>query len=294
MGGRGEADAEGQARLDAVRRGLAERGWAEGRNLQIHLRWAAGDPKRIHAGAAEIVALAPDLILANSTPAVEALSKLTKTIPIVFAQIVDPVSLGYVASLSHPGGNITGFTFVDLDLVRKWPEVLRELAPGVKEAALLFNPESTPFYEKFLAEIVTQPGAIPFRPARVGSVEDLEPVIARVAREVGTGLVIPPNPFLGANRRRIADLANLHRLPSVSVYRDYAAEGGLMAYGPDSLDIFRRSTEYVDRIFRGADPANLPVQAPIKYELIVNARAARSLGLQIPASILARADEVIE
>jgi putative ABC transport system substrate-binding protein len=296
MGGRGASDPEGQARLAAVRAGLAEHGWTEGRNLEIELRWAAGDLGRIKAAAAEIVALKPDVILANATPAIGALIEVTKTIPIVFAQIVDPVGLGYVTSLARPGGNVTGFTFVDLDFIRKWPEVLRELAPGLDRAALLFNPATTPFYAGFLQtlEASRQPGQVPFVAAPVARLEDLESVVADVASHAGAGLVIPPNPLIGAHRGRVAALATRHRLPSIAVYREYAPDGGLMSYGPNSLDIFRRSTNYIDRILRGADPGELPVQAPVTYELVVNGRTARELGLAIPPSILARADEVIE
>lgn len=296
MGGRGASDPEGQARLQAVRAGLAEHGWAEGRNLEIELRWAAGDLGKIKTAAAEIAALKPDVILANATPAIGALIEVTKTIPIVFAQVVDPVGLGYVTSLARPGGNVTGFTFVDLDFIRKWPEVLREVAPGLDRAALLFNPATTPFYAGFLQtlEASRQPGEVPFVAAPVARFEDLESVIADVARHPGAGLVIPPNPLIGAHRGRVATLATRYRLPSIAVFREYAPDGGLMSYGPNSLDIFRRSTNYIDRILRGADPGELPVQSPVTYELVVNGRTARELGLTIPPSILARADEVIE
>jgi putative ABC transport system substrate-binding protein len=296
MGGRGASDLDGQARLQTVRAGLAEHGWSEERNLKIDLRWAAGDFGRMKIAAAEITALKPDVILANATPAIGALIELTKTIPIVFAQLVDPVGLGYVASLAKPGGNVTGFTFIDLNFIRKWPEVLREVAPGVDRAALLFNPATTPFYAGFLKtlEASRQPGDLPFVPAPFAQLEDLESVVADLARTPATGLVIPPNPLVGANRERVAALALRYRLPSIAVYREYAPDGGLMSYGPNSLDIFRRSTSYVDRILRGANPGDLPVQAPITYELVVNGRIARELGLTIPPSILARADEVIE
>jgi putative ABC transport system substrate-binding protein len=296
MGGRGEGDPEGQARLTTVRTGLADHGWVEGRNLRIDLRWAAGDPGRIEASAADLVALKPDVILANSTPAIGALVRLTQTIPIVFAQIVDPVGLGYVKSLARPGGNLTGFTFVDLELIRKWPEILREVAPRVTRAALLFNPATTPFYVEFLRslELSAQPGATPFVAAPVPRLDNLDGVIAELGRTSGTGLIIPPNPLIGANRRRVADLAMQHHLPSIAVYREYANEGGLVSYGPNSLDIFRRSTSYVDRILRGADPADLPVQAPTSYELVVNLKTAEALGLAIPPALLARADEVVE
>jgi putative tryptophan/tyrosine transport system substrate-binding protein len=295
MGGRGEADPEGQARLAVVRRGLRDLGWEEGRNLQLELRWAAGDRAQIDGHAADLVRLAPEVILANSTPAVDALAKLTRTIPIVFAQIVDPVGLGYVASLARPGGNITGFTFVDLELVAKWPEVLKEAAPSVTRAALLFNPESTPFYYEFVRSVSARgPGPVALSAAAVKSVAEIEPAIAEVAREPGGGLIVPPNPFLGTHRTLVAALAQKHKLPSISVYRNYVDEGGLMSYGPDSLDIFRRATAYVDRILKGARPADLPVQAPAKYELVVNLKAAKAIGLDMSPSLVARADEVVE
>ena len=295
MGGRGEADPEGQSRLAVVRSGLRDLGWEEGRNLRLELRWAAGDRAQIERHAADLVRLNPDVILGNSTPAIAALAKATRSIPIVFAQIVDPVGLGFVASLARPGGNVTGFTFVDLELVAKWPEVLREAVPSVTRAALLFDPATTPFYDEFLRALAARgakPGALVA--ATVRTLADLEPTIAGVAREPGGGLVIPPNPFIGSNRRLVAELARKHRLPSIAVWREYANAGGLMSYGPDSLDIFRRSTEYVDRILKGANPAELPVQAPTKYELVVNLKAAKAIGLDIAPSFLVRADEVIE
>ena len=296
IGGRGADDPEGQARIDAIRGGLAQHGWREGRNIRVDLRWAAGDLNRIKAAATEITALKPDVILANATPAIGALLEQTKTIPIVFAQIVDPVGLGYVQSLARPGGNVTGFTFVDLDFMRKWPEVLHELAPGVTRAALLFNPATTPFYDDFIRRLDTsrQPGAVSIFAATVVHLDDLDSVISDLARVPGTGVIIPPNPLMGANRGRIAELCLRHLLPSIAVYREYAPQGGLMSYGPNSLDIFRRSTDYVDRILKGANAGDLPVQAPVTYELAVNLKTARALGLTVPSSLLARADEVIE
>lgn len=296
MGGRGEADPEGQARLAVVRRTLDDLGWRENWNLRLTLRWATGDQQRIRAEAAELVALDPEVILANSTPAVAALAAATRTIPIVMAQIVDPVGLGYVQSLSHPGGNITGFTYVDLQLVAKWPEMLKQAVPTIKRATLLFNPDETPFYLQFLQELEMSGGSkdpsLSAGPVRI--LPEIEAAIIAVAREPGGGLILPPCPFIGSNRKAIAGLAIRHRLPSVSVYREYTVEGGLMSYGPDSPDIFRRATVYVDRILRGASPAELPVQAPSMYELTINAKTAQTLGIAVPAIILARADEVIE
>jgi putative ABC transport system substrate-binding protein len=294
MGGRGEADPEGQARLAVVRSGLRDLGWEEGRNLHLELRWAAGDRTQIDAHAADLVRLNPDVIVGNSTPAIAALAKATRSIPIVFAQLVDPVGLGFVASLARPGGNVTGFTFVDLDLVAKWPEVLKEAVPGVRRTGLLFNPDSTPFYRDFLRQLESRGASSGLYAVPVKALGEIEPAIADLAREPGGGLVVPPNPFIGSNRKLVAELAQKHKVPSISVYRDYAEAGGLMSYGPDSLDIFRRSTEYVDRILKGANPADLPVQAPTKYELVVNLKAAKAIGLEVAPSFLVRADEVIE
>jgi putative ABC transport system substrate-binding protein len=294
MGGRGETDPEGQARLAVVRRGLRDLGWEEGRNLHLELRWAAGDQAQIDAHAVDLVRLNPDVILGNSTPAVAALARATRSIPIVFAQLVDPVGLGFVASLARPGGNVTGFTFVDLDLVAKWPEVLKEAVPGVTRAALLFNPDSTPFYRDFLRALESRAASSGLYAAPVRTIAEIEAAVADLARQPGGGLVIPPNPFVGSNRRVVAELTQKHRVPSIAVYREYAEAGGLMSYGPDSLDIFRRSTEYVDRILKGANPAELPVQAPTRYELVVNLKAAKAIGVDVAPAFLVRADEVIE
>jgi putative ABC transport system substrate-binding protein len=296
MGARGANDPEGQERIAVVRNELRALGWEEGRNLHIELRWAAGDQARIEAHAQELIRLAPDVILANSTAAVAALARATRTIPIIVAQIVDPVGLGFVESLARPGGNITGFTVVDLDLVAKWVDILKEAVPSVQRTALLFNPASTPYYVGFLRKLEgsRRPGAVSVTAAPVQTAAEIEPAIAAVAREPGGGLIVPPNPFIGANRKLVAEAAQKHRLPSVGVSRDYAIAGGLISYGPDFDDIIRRSTHYVDRVLKGASPADLPVQAPTRYGLVVNLRAAQTMGLEVAPSLLARADEVIE
>jgi putative ABC transport system substrate-binding protein len=243
-----------------------------------------------------VVGAGPDVILANGNPVILALAKLTTTIPIVFAQIVDPVGLGVVQSLARPGGNVTGFTFVDLELLGKWPQILSEVAPHLEHAALIFDPATTPFYADYLRTLEQgrMSGSIPYRAAPVRRADDLESVIAAVAAQPKTGLVVPPNPLLGAYRRHVAELTTRFRVPSISVYRQYAPEGGLISYGPNQLDLFLRATAYVDRILRGARPGDLPVQAPTAFEMVVNAKTARDLDLVLPASIVARADEVIE
>jgi putative ABC transport system substrate-binding protein len=294
MGGRGETDPEGQARLAVVRRGLRDRGWEEGRNLQLDLRWAAGNPEQIRAAAAQLVELAPEVIIANGTPVTDALFKTTRTIPIVMALVVDPVGLGYVGSIARPGGNITGFTFVDLDLLAKWGQILKEAVPSLVRAAVLYHPDNTPFYLDFLGSLekTRNADAVALFAATVRSVADIESAVAGVPP--GGGIIIPPNSFVASNRKLVADLTRRYKLPSISVYREYMTDGGLISYGPDTNDIFLRSTDYVDRILRGANPAELPVQAPTKYEFVINLKTAKALGIDVPPTLLARADEVIE
>jgi putative ABC transport system substrate-binding protein len=292
-----EESPEGRARIAAFRDGLEQAGWREGRNLALDIRWAAGDMARIRAHAAELVAAAPEAIVANGTPAVIALQKLTRSIPIIFAQIQDPVGLGFAASLARPGGNITGFAMTaDFDLIGKWLEMLREAAPGTKRGLLLFNPDTVPFFRTVLG--AHAPGApafaIPLVPGEVRTPDEIGPVLADFARAPGGGLIVPLDSFIVANLREIAAHALQKRLPSVSVYRQFTVEGGLASYGPDILEIFRRSAGYVDRVLKGEKPADLPVQAPTRFEAAVNLKTAHALGITVPPTLLATADEVIE
>ncbi|HEX8166796.1 MAG TPA: ABC transporter substrate-binding protein [Beijerinckiaceae bacterium] len=289
-----ERDEETQARLEALRRGLAEFGWREGENLRVEYRFGAGDNERIRAYAAELVALAPRLIIVNGTPAPAALHRATRSVPVIFALVVDPVGAGYVASMARPGSNATGFTFIDMSLVGKWVEMLKAVAPATTRAALLHNPAGTPYWSAFLksAEAATIP--VPVLDTPVRDAGEAEAVIAESARKPGASLLIPPDPLNVVLLERYARLAERHRLPALSVYRRFASYGGLMAYGPDTLDIFRRAAAYVDRILKGADPAELPVQAPTKFELAINTRTAKVLGLAVPTTLLALADEVID
>jgi putative ABC transport system substrate-binding protein len=240
--------------------------------------------------------LAPDVILANSTPVVAALQKATKSIPIVFAMTNDPVGLGFVQSLARPGGNITGFTFINPALIGKWLGLLGELRPAITRAALLFNPDTAPFYRNFVPEIeaARQPGMAALVTIPVVAAVEMEPAISGFAQTPGSALLIGPDPFTIVHIKEIVQLAEKARLPAISVYRQFAAEGGLMAYGPDTADIFRRSAAYVDRVLKGANPAELPVQEPDKLEFVVNLKAAKTLGLELPPTLLATADEVIE
>jgi putative ABC transport system substrate-binding protein len=291
-----EDDPDSKLRIAAFRQGLRDLGWQDGQNIRIEYRWAGGKPELIRQYAQELVALAPDIILANGTPVVAVLKPLTRSIPIVGALVVDPVGLGFVNSLSRPGGNITGFSFINSELIGKWTSLIKDAAPGVSRAVLLYNPKITPFYADFLREIAAAPQSVAMQvvPAPVDTADDLQPTIEALARTPGTGLLIGPDASNIVNIRKIAQLAVANRLPGISVYRQFVVEGGLMSYGPDTADIFRRSAGYVDRILKGANPAELPVQQPTKFEFVVNQKAAGALGLVLSPTLLSLADEVIE
>jgi putative ABC transport system substrate-binding protein len=291
-----EKDLDSQRRIAAFRQGLADLGWKEGQNVHIEYRWAAGRIDLIQKYAQEIVELAPNVILANSTPVTAALQKATRSVPIVFALTNDPVNLGFVESLARPGGNITGFTYINPALIGKWLALLTELKPRVDRAALLFNPATAPFYQHFLPEVeaTRQPTTASLIPMPVKTVAELAPAITDFAKSAGGGLLIGPDPFTIVHIKEIAQLAAQARLPAISVYRPFANQGGLMAYGPDTADIFRRSATYIDRILKGANPAELPVQEPDKFEFILNLKVAKALAIDLPPSLLATADEVIE
>jgi putative ABC transport system substrate-binding protein len=291
-----ESDPDSQVRIAAFRRGFAELGWRDGENVHIEYRWSAGKSELIRQYAEELVALAPDVILANSTPVIAALKSITASVPIVFALAIDPVGLGHVKSLSRPGGNFTGFTFIDPELIGKWAALLKDAMPDVSRAALLFDPKTTPFYPGWLHEIEAahQAGGIELIAMPVATTGEMETAVNALAQKPGSSLMIGPDPFNVVRIKRIADLAAQNRLPAISVYRPFAVEGGLMAYGPDTAEIFRRSAGYVDRILKGANPAELPVQQPDKFEFIINLRAAKALALTMSRTLLATADEVIE
>jgi putative ABC transport system substrate-binding protein len=294
--GTAESDPESQRRIAAFRQGLAELGWKDGQNVQIEYRWAAGKVELIQQYADELVALAPDVILANGTPVIEALRRRTSSIPIVCALVIDPVGLGLVKSLSRPGGNITGFTYINSEMIGKWTGLLKEIIPGFMQAAVMYNPKTTAYYRKFLQELASakKDTASDVSEAPVGSVEEIEAAINTLAAKPGSGLIIGPDPFTSVHIKRIANLVRDKGLAAVAVHRQFAVEGGLMAYGPDPADAFRRSAGYVDRILKGASPAELPVQQPDKFELVVNLLAARALGVTVPTTLLATADQVIE
>jgi putative tryptophan/tyrosine transport system substrate-binding protein len=291
-----ENDPEVVPRVAAFGQGLEALGWTENRNIRIEHRYAGGDFARIHTHTEEVVRSAPDVIVASSTPVVVRLQQTTDTIPIVFSLLVDPVGQGLVASLSHPGGNITGFTFIDFPLIGKWLELLKEIAPGVRRIAFVFNPQSTPFYPRFLREFGGAPAslAVELLPSQVHDEAEIEAVIAALAREPGGGLILAPDIYINTRRQLIMALAARLRLPSIYGFREFVRQGALISYGPDSSDIVRRSASYVDRILKGEKPADLPVQAPTKYELVINLKIAKALGLTVPLIMQMTANEVIE
>ena len=291
-----ENDAEVLARVIAFREGLESLGWTENRNIRIEHRYSGGDLGRIRAYATELVHSAPGLIVGSGTPITAALKKATSTIPIVFNLVNDPVGQGFVASLSRPGGNITGFTFIDFPLIGKWLEMIKEIAPGVRHIALMFNPDTTPFYPAFLHELeaANKSLAVELSASPVHDEAEVEAAITALAREPGGGLIAAPDAFINNHRRAIMTLTEQHRLPAIYGFRQFAREGALISYGPDSGDIVRRSAGYVDRILKGERPADLPVQAPTKYELVINLKTAKALGIDVPLHLQQIADEVIE
>jgi putative tryptophan/tyrosine transport system substrate-binding protein len=289
-------DREGQARVTALKQGLQELGWTDGRNIQIETRFGGADAGRIRAHAAELVALAPDVLVGHTTPGTRALRQATSSIPIVMVAVNDPVEQGFVSSLAHPGGNITGFTLVDFQMVGKWLEMLKEAAPGVSRAALMFNPDTAPSYYVYLHSFEAEPRsiAVEVAAAPVRNTAEVEKTIAKLGREPGGGLIVAPDAFTVVHQHLFIRLAQQHRLPAVYFLRTSVAQGALMSYGPDPVELFRRSPSYVDRILKGAKPADLPVQQPTKFELAINLKTAKALGILIPDRLLALADEVIE
>jgi putative tryptophan/tyrosine transport system substrate-binding protein len=289
-------DREGQPRVTALKQGLQELGWTDGRNIQIEVRFGGADAGRIRAYAAELVALAPDVIVGQTTPVIRALRQATSSIPIVVAAVNDPVEQGFVSSLAHPGGNITGFMLIDFQMVGKWLEMLKEAAPHVSRAILMFNPDTSPYYYVYLRSFEAEPRsiAVEVTAAPVRNTAEVEEIIAKLGREPGGGLIVPPDVFTLVHQQLLIRLAQQHRVPAVYYLRTSVAQGALMSYGPDPYDLFRRSASYVDRILKGAKPADLPVQQPTKFELAINLKTAKALGLQISDKLLALADEVIE
>lgn len=292
-----ESDAESRVHLDILRKELQQFGWSEDRNIRIVPRWGAGDVARIRALAKELIALKPDVILARSTPVAKSILHETTTIPIVFVVVSDPVGDGIVGSIARPGGNVTGFTNVEASLGGKWLEVLKETSPAIKRVAIIFNPKTSPgggTYYLQLVETAAASIAIKAIPTPVHDPGGIERAIAAFAQEPNGGLVVLPDVTTGTHRALIIALAARHRLPAVYSYRYIAAEGGLASYGVDVSDLFQRAATYLNRILRGEQPRDLPVQAPTKFELVINLKTAKALGLVVPRPLLSLADEVIE
>jgi len=288
-------DAEGQGRLAAFMQGLQEAGWSVGRNVRVDLRWGGGDPELYRSHAAELVALAPDVFLAAGAIVARALQRATRTIPIVFANAVDPVGMGFVASLARPGGNATGFTIFEFSMGGKWLELLKQIAPGITRAAVLRDASLASGAGEFGAVQTVAPSfGVELHPVDVRDADEMDRAITAFASESNGGLIVTQNATAILHRKLIIALAARHRLPAIYAYSSFVTDGGLISYGPDSMDGYRRAASYVDRILNGAKPADLPVQAPVKYETVINLKTARALGLDVPPMVLARADEVIE
>jgi putative ABC transport system substrate-binding protein len=290
-----ENDPEGQARALAFREGLEKRGWTIGRNLQIEFQWGLGDTEWIRSATARLLRLAPDVILANGPSALRPAQQATSTVPIIFIAGADPVLEGFVQSLAHPGGNLTGFAVLEPSVGAKLLELLKEIAPSVTRVAVMVNPDSTSSLHfagsaaaaasKFAVEVVT---------VSVRDSAQIEAAIIQFGRESGRGIIIPPDPVTNTHRKLIVELAARYRVPAIYALRAATVEGGLISYGVDLVDLFRQAAVYVDRVLRGEKPSDLPVQQPTKFELVVNLKAAKALGITIPQSLRLRADDVIQ
>jgi putative ABC transport system substrate-binding protein len=290
-------DAQGQARVTVIRQELLKLGWAVGRNTLVDIRWAAGDPGLTQTYATELVQLKPDVIIANSSLGVSALLRETRTIPVVFMAVPDPVGQGFVESLARPGGNATGFSLIDSPMIAKWLQMLKELSPGISRVAVMFNPSSFPGGEAVYRvpfEAAAPSFGIEPRMALVHTSTDVVTTFLSISREPDSGLIIPPDLFTIAHRELIIRLAAQNRMPTIYGLSLFATEGGLISYGPEPIDLHRLAVLYVDRILRGERPADLPVQNPTKFELVINLKSAHALGLTVPPTLLATADEVIE
>jgi putative ABC transport system substrate-binding protein len=291
----GADDPEAQARIAAFSQALEQLGWTEGRNLRIDIRWGAGDADRVRKDATELAALAPNVILANGSAAVAALQLAARTVPIVFVAVIDPVGAGFVETMARPGGNATGFTNYEYGMSGKWLELLKELAPRLSRVGVIRDPSITAGGGQLGAlQAVAPPLGVELSPIGVRDAGEIERGVTAFARGPNDGLIVTGSTLATLNREMIVSLAARLKLPAVYSLRFFVTGGGLISFGPDRVDQYRRAAGYVDRILRGAKPADLPVQAPTKFDLVVNLKAARALGLTVPPSLLARADEVIE
>jgi putative ABC transport system substrate-binding protein len=287
-------DFEGQARIAVFRQALQALGWSEGRNVQFIYRWSGGDVAHARQLAKELLDLRSDVILTNSTPVTVAVRDSTRTTPTVFVQVSDPVGAGVVQSLARPRGNLTGFTNFDPSTAGKWLELLKRLAPNITRVAYLFNPNTAPLLYAKAVETAAPSLSVKSIPAAVHNAVEIEPALAQVARESDSALLVLPDLFNATNRQSIITLAARHVLPAVYPFRYFVTSGGLMSYGTELLDTYRQAASYVDRILKGERPSDLPVKQPTKFELVINLKTAEALGIEVPPTLLARADEVIE
>jgi putative ABC transport system substrate-binding protein len=294
--GYSESDPEAQLRLSTFKETLRALGWNEGQNLRIDVRWSSGSVDRASLLARELVALQPEVIVSSTTPVTTALQRETAAIPIVFTVVADPVGSGYVKALSRPGGNITGFVNLESSLVGKWLELLKEIAPRVTQAAVMFNPATAPYAEHYLQPVVTAAPkvGIALSTAAVKNAADIEGAVAALGRQQNAGLIVMVDSFMVVHRKVVIEAAARHKVPAVYFASFNVRDGGLLSYGVDVVDQFRRAAPYVDRILRGANAAELPVQMPAMFELAINRKTATALGLAIPQSLLLRANEVVE
>ena len=290
-----DSDPEAGPRVEAFHKGLQDLGWSEGRNVHLDYRWTAGDPDRTLLFAKEIFELKPDVILVHSSPAVAALRQLTSEMPMVFVLVADPIGSGFVASLSHPGGNVTGFMNTEASMAGKWLGLIMEIAPDIERVALVYNPRTSP-YPSYLREfdISARHFRIQAVPTPVLDAAELEQALRTLGQVPNGAFFVVPDVFMQVHRALIIRLAEQYRLPAVYPYRFFPTSGGLLSYGFDTVAVFRQAASYVDRILRGTAPADLPVQAPETFKMVVNLKAARAIGLTIPESFLVRADEVID
>ena len=291
-----ESDTRGQSFAAAFRDGLNELGWTEGRNVQLEYRWATSEPERIERSAKELVVSQPALILSSSAPTTATLLKQTRSIPIIFGNLADPVGSGFVQSLSKPGGNVTGFINVEPAMTGTWLELLKTVAPRVTHVAAVFNPDAAPYIPSYLDafKAVAASFAVEATAAPVRDRSELETTIAAQAREPNGGLMVMPDGFMFAFQAEVISLAARYRIPATYFFRSFAEQGGLLSYANDIVDNYRRAATYADRILKGEKPNALPVQSPVKFELVINRKTANALGLEIPPTVLARADEVID
>jgi len=292
----GESDPEAQAWDTAFRQRLVDLGWIDGRNVRIDYRWGAGNLDRLQMFAKELTALNPDVLVAITTPGTAALQRETKTIPIVFAIVSDPIGSGFVASLANPGGNITGFINIEGSLSGKWLELMHEVAPSVARVGIMYNPSTAPYARYYVDAFRSAAAALAVTPieAPVHSAAEAEAFVTKLGGETGSGLVIIPDTSMVVYRQSIISLADRYRLPTIYPFRFYVADGGLMSYGIVLTDLLRGAANYVDRILKGGKPNELAVQLPTKFELVVNLKTAKALGISFPQAVIARADEVIE